>query len=144
MTHEDAGHYAKKHPEGTLCNPKIAELVKIKSKEKKITCAVAHKIAEDLKESPASVGVAIDLLEMRISKCQLGLFGYSPHKKAIPPGEHFSADILETIERSAKEGRISCDASWGIAKKTGNSRMDISSACEKLGIKITECQLGAF
>ncbi len=68
MAHEDAGHYAAKHPKGTKLNLKIAEPVKQKISDGRITCADAHAIAHNLKVTPAAVGVTIDLLECRIGK----------------------------------------------------------------------------
>ena len=51
---------------------------KKKMKNNRISCAGAHKIASVLHAAPAEVGRTIDLLEARIVKCQLGLFGYAP------------------------------------------------------------------
>ena len=71
MAHEDAGHYAAKHPTGTELNSRIAEQLTAHAVDGRISCAVAHKIAEALQVSPQEVGVAIDLLEIRINLCQL-------------------------------------------------------------------------
>ena len=75
MTHEDAGHYAAKHPEEKI-DPAIADAIAVKEKEGRVTCAAAHAIAKKLNRSPQVVGINIDLLEKRIRRCQLGLFGY--------------------------------------------------------------------
>ncbi|HOO89767.1 MAG TPA: hypothetical protein PLA74_02985 [Syntrophales bacterium] len=144
MTHEDAGHYAAKHAAGTTPAPEIAEAIKSKSKEGRITCAAAHKIAGDLQTAPAEVGVAMDLMEMRLNKCQLGLFGYSPERRIVKPASEVSPELEAAIRKSAVDGRIPCLASWEIAKDFGIAKMDISCACEALGIKVSSCQLGAF
>jgi len=75
MTHEDAGHYAAKHTVGTEPAAEITEAVRDKIKDGHISCAAMHKIASDLKKTPAEVGVAVDLIEARLNKCQMGLFG---------------------------------------------------------------------
>ncbi|MFQ5996225.1 MAG: hypothetical protein ACE5KP_01185 [Dehalococcoidales bacterium] len=54
-----------------------AELeAKIKSSlvEDKLPCAVAFKIAKELKVSPREVGQAANRLAIKISSCQLGCF----------------------------------------------------------------------
>ena len=50
---------------------------------------------------------------------------------------------IDLLEIHVKE-RLSCLSAWEIAEETGSTRMAISSACEKLKIKIKPCQLGAF
>jgi len=144
MTHENAGHYAAKHPEGTRCNPKIAEALKQKMSAQRITCAAAHKIAGNFNISPVEVGVNIDLLEIRLSKCQLGLFGYGKQKKIIKPAEHIAQKLEKAIKESIVDGRISCAACWEAADKAGCSKLDVSGACETLKVKISPCQLGTF
>ncbi len=45
-----------------------------KTKDGKITCAVARKLAEDLGVSYEEVGKAADELKVKVHKCQLGCF----------------------------------------------------------------------
>ncbi len=49
---------------------------KIKSSlvEGKLPCAVAFKIAKEMKISPGNVGEAANRLSVKISRCQLGCF----------------------------------------------------------------------
>jgi hypothetical protein len=144
MAHEDAGHYAAKHPEGSKSNPQIAEAIKQKITDGKITCAAAHKIADNFKVSPAEVGMNIDLLEIRLNKCQLGLFGYGKQKKAVKSDGNRLPELEKIIKKSVSDDRISCASCWDISKKTGTSKLDVSNTCEALKIKITPCQLGTF
>ena len=144
MTHEDAGHNAAKHPRGTELNTKLAEALKGKSRDGQITCAAAHRIARELEVSPADVGVALDLLELRIGKCQLGLFGYGPQKKAVKPAEKVSPKLEEALRKSVVDNRVSCLSCWEIARGLSLVRMDVCAACESLNIKIVSCQIGAF
>lgn len=144
MTHEDSGHYADKHPKETPIDPAIAAAIKEKSVEGSISCAAAHKIAQRQVVSPARVGQIIDLLELRINKCQMGLFGYSPEKKIVQPSKTIS-DVLEsTLRPMVVDNKVPCVACWKIADQLNLSRMDVAAACEGLKIKITPCQLGAF
>ena len=144
MTHEDAGHYAAKHSPDTRLDPKIAEAIKKKISDGKIPCAAVHKIAHELDVSPNSVGVAIDLLEARISLCQLGLYGYSPEKGIVKPAESVSQELEEAIRNSLVNNRLSCLSSWEIASQLRIPKMNVAAACETLKIKISNCQLGSF
>lgn len=144
MTHEDAGHYAKKHPPERNVKPEIAEAVKQRASDGAISCAAAHKIAVDLGVPPGEIGVGIDLLELRIIKCQLGLFGYGQEKKVVKPAEAISEALEGAIKDSLVEGRLSCTGAWEIAKRLGIAKMEVSSACDALKIKMFPCQLGAF
>ena len=59
MTHEDASHYAAKHP-GVKLNEKIAIRLRKKIFKKTISCAEAHRIADELNIDPSEAVVAID------------------------------------------------------------------------------------
>ena len=144
MTHEDAGHYAAKHPKGVEADPKIVEQIRQKLSDNHISCAAAHEIAATLSVSPAQVGMTIDLLEARITKCQLGLFGYSPQKNIVKPAESVSPDLKKAIETNLIDSHISCERCWEIASQQGLKKIDVASACETLGLKIKPCQLDAF
>jgi hypothetical protein len=144
MTHEDAGHYAAKHPKNTLVDEKIAAAVKDECVDGKITCSAVHKTANKLSISPAEVGVAIDLLEMRIVKCQMGLFGYSTNQTILKPAEQIDPKMQEAIEESLTDGRLTCDSAWAISTRLDKKKLDVAAACEKLKIKICSCQIGSF
>ncbi len=144
MTHENSGHYALKHPPGTVPDPDIAERLREKAKDNCISCAAAHKIAEDTGRTPSEIGKNIDLLELRISKCQMGLFGYTPQKRRVKPAESVSPELEAALKAAVRDNRIPCIACWQLAEQFGISRPDIANACEKLGIKSSPCQLGAF
>jgi len=144
MTHEDAGHYASKHPKGVEADPGIAEQVRQKLSNNHITCAAAHAIAEDLSVPPSQVGMTIDLLEARIIKCQMGLFGYSPQKNIVKPAERVSSVLKNAIETKQADKRISCEHCWEIASQQELKKLEVASACETLGMKVKPCQLGAF
>jgi hypothetical protein len=92
MAHEDAGHYGAKHPADRKLNEKIAGAVREKNMDGKISCAEASRIAGQLQVSMTDVGVTIDLLEIHLNKCQLGLFGYSPKKIIVKAAENVTPD----------------------------------------------------
>lgn len=144
MTHENAGHYAAKHPKGTVPDARISAMLKTKVKDGKVSCAAAHGIAAELNILPKEVGKTMDLLEFRIVKCQMGLFGYSPEKKIVKPAETVSAELKAAIFGEVKDGRIPCRTAWDIAERFNISRMELAAACEALPVKVSPCQIGAF
>lgn len=139
MTHEDAGKYAGKRQGATL-NETIAAAIREKISGQSISCAEAHNIAAKLNVTPEEVGTAVDLLEFRIVKCQLGLF---QHDKTQPSGKT-SPEIEAAVESSLAAGKLTCLAAWEIARKLNVSRASVGAACEAIKIKISECQLGTF
>jgi len=144
MTHEDEGNYTAKHPPGTKLDQQLAAQIREKAAEGKISCAAVHKIAAQMNTPAAEVGVAADLMEVRISKCQLGLYGYSPEKRIVRPAEQVSPDLEQAIRGGMQDNHLTCSAAWAIALQLGIPKMNVSAACETLGIKIRSCQLGAF
>jgi len=144
MTHDDAGHYAAKHPKGTQIDPKIKAALTTKLADNRISCAAAHALADALLVSPAQIGLTIDLMEARIIKCQLGLFGYTPQKKVAQAAASISPELKTKLEASLVENRITCLRCWEIAAELSLKKIDIASACETLGVKVKPCQLGAF
>ena len=147
MTHEDAGKYALKHPFGTRPNERIAKAIREKAPGGELACAVAEKIAKDLKVGIPEVGVTADLLEMKIKKCQLGLFGWGKkpdHGKDIHATDSVSVEMKRTLEEVAENGVVTCAGVWVIADRLGVERKVVSVACDTLGLKIRMCQLGTF
>jgi len=144
MTHEDRGHYAKKHSPDRKVKTEIVDALKKQISESEISCAAAHKIARDLGETPSEVGVTMDFLEVRIAKCQMGLFGYKPEKKVVKPAGNIPEPLKEAIRGQLENNRLSCKAAWDIAERFNLKKIEVSAACETLGIKISPCQLGAF
>jgi len=144
MTHTDRGHYAGKHPPDRKPDPKLVDALKKSSHEGKISCAGAFEVTKQMDVSPGEVGFTADFLELPIVKCQLGLYGYQPLKKIVKPAETVSEDLQAAIQKSLKNKHIACKDVWTIAEKSKLKKMEVSSACEALKIKISPCQLGAF
>jgi len=144
MTHEFEGKYRTKHPAGTTPDPAIAAAIEEVVQEGSVSCAVAHDVATELGVTPADVGKTIDLLEYRIIKCQMGLFGYSPQKKIVKPAETVSDELRERLQNASSNGLIPCLDCWNAAATLGMQRMAVSAACELLGLRVKPCQLGAF
>lgn len=143
MTHEDAGNYAGKR-RGAELNEVIAGRVKEKATDQRIPCTTAHSIAAELGVSAADVGIAVDLLEIRIIRCQLGLFGYAEGKNIPALSNNIDPEIESVIQASLVNGRLACSAAWEISERFHIPKPMVSAICESLKIKISPCQLGAF
>ena len=143
MTSEDKGHYDRKLPNDFKADHDIEEAIKQDIKEGNISCAAAFRIAKQFNIPRSEVGHTIDSLEISINKCQLGLFGYS-EGKYVKLSETVSSELQKTIESSLINNKLTCKSVWNIAEKLGIGRMEVSAACEALGIKVISCQIGAF
>lgn len=144
MTHSNAGRYAAKHTPGRKPDETLAAAVRSKTKEGELPCADAERISLEHGTAMAEVGRTLDLLEVRINRCQLGLFGYAVEGKTVRPDNTVAPELEKDIRRRLSDGRLPCTAAWEIAAERKIPRMKVSSACEALKIKIKPCQLGAF
>ena len=144
MGHEDVGHFAAKHPQGTKIDSAVEEKIRRHLIEGQLKCAAAHKIAAAFSIPPSQVGIAMDLMEVRIAKCQMGLFGYHPARRIVKPAKSVSPQLEKSIRSALTDERISCRQCWDLAKLHNLSRLEMASACETLNIRINKCQLGAF
>jgi len=114
-----------------------------------LPCPRAFLIARRLGVTPAQVGAAADAAGVRISRCQLGLFGYGG--KAEGKGKIVQAmnpvpEILASRLNAASDGqgRIACAAIWEVARQSRVSRLTAANAAQGLGLHIVDCQLGCF
>ena len=94
--------------------------------------------------SPKQIGTQADLLELRITQCQLGLFGHAKGKKNFNPDTHMTQELKDRILECQSDGTIACSTCWELAKEFKLSKLDMGSACEQLEIRIKPCQLGVF
>lgn len=145
MTHSDAGRYAAKHEAGGSPDERIAGAVREKALKGEVFCAEAERIGAALGVTLEEVGRTLDLLELRIGRCQLGLFGYDgPGGKAVQPAATVAPELDGAIRGRLIDGRLPCKAAWEIASELRIKRMEVSAACETQQIRIKPCQLGAF
>jgi hypothetical protein len=144
MTREQGPKFSEKHGADTIMDPTVRKKIEAKAKKNEIACAVAFQIAEELKETPSNIGKSIDLLNIRLVKCQLGLFGYTPEKKAVKPKPPQNPDMKEAIHKALVDNKLPCSVAWKIARQFKVPKMAVSAACEALKIKVKPCQLGAF
>jgi len=136
--------FSTKHGPDEKPDTSIKNEILRRSQNEKIPCAVAFEIAKALQISPEKVGKTADLMNFKLTKCQLGLFGYQPKKKIVKPQDNIDADVKDAVFDALVQERLSCKQAWDIASRLQVSKMTVSGACESMGVKIKDCQLGAF
>lgn len=144
MAHEDRGKYYAKHPQNTQIDEELRKEILEQVKNNSITCKKAEEISENMGFTLQETGQAIDVLNIKLAKCQLGLFGYGETQKIVQPAKDITPELKESITSALEDEKLSCLSAWEIAEKFSMSRMKVAAACEMLGIKIKPCQLGAF
>ena len=144
MTHADAGHYARKHGPDAVADPVIREALLKRAVAGKLPCAVAFEVVKRLNVSPAAVGRTADLMELRLVKCQLGLFGHARPKGIAEPAASVTLLLEKAIRQALVNDRLPCEIAWKIAETFRIHKREVGAACDALGIKIRPCQLGAF
>jgi len=116
--------------------------------EGRLPCAEAHAIARRFDLDPLSIGQAADDAGIRISHCQLGLFGYGPKSegkhKIVRPMENVPDELAARLRAAVHGSGITCADVWGIADDLEISRLEASNAVEALGLRVSRCQLGCF
>ena len=136
--------YSEKHPRKEIADPAIKTAIVQRAAEGEIACADAFDIAKALSVPVDSIGMVIDLLDIKLTNCQLGLFGYKPKKKLLKSLNAADPDLKDAITEALAMERLSCSNAWVISAQFDVTKITVSSTCELLGIKISDCQLGAF
>ena len=144
MARHHSGEYSAKHPPDMTIDKKIATTVTSLIDGGNVTCAAAFSLAVKHAVSPSMIGAAIDLQEGRITKCQLGLFGYGPGPSPLDSDNHVDFPLKEAINAALVNDRLPCERAWQIADDLQLTRIEVARACESLCIRINQCQLGAF
>ncbi|MEE9911623.1 MAG: hypothetical protein K4571_07850 [Deltaproteobacteria bacterium] len=144
MTHMDKGKFFEKHPNQTKIDEALKQEILRQTKDNNISCKAAEKISQTQKVAMSEAGVAIDMLNINITQCQLGLFGYEGKQKIVVAADSVSPALASAIQAALVNDRLPCIAAWAIADNLAVKRLDVCAACEKLKIKVKPCQLGAF
>jgi hypothetical protein len=54
------------------------------------------------------------------------------------------AELEESVKSSLKNGYLACPVAWTLAKKDDVPRIAVGAMTDKIGFRITDCQLGCF
>jgi hypothetical protein len=141
---EKSSKFSEKYGPNEKPDRFIKEQILKQTKADEVSCAVAFEIADQLGVKPSEVGKTADLMEYRLVKCQLGLFGYKPDHSIVKAKLPENDRIVDAIKNGIVNDRLPCKTAWEIAARFDVHKMTVSNACEALNIKIKPCQLGAF
>lgn len=122
---------------------KIDIILKENSTDNSIPCQKAIDIARQLCLFPDILGLAMQSSDIKVTDCQMGLFGCGSAGKTVTPTETVPEE-LEGLIYEYLDGNymLECQAAWEIASELKIKKTDVASACEKMNIKISRCQLG--
>lgn len=123
---------------------KIAAAIERRAKNGELRCAEAFRIAEELGVAPLAVGQTANELDVRLARCQLGLFGHGPQKSITEAAEEIPPDLEQAIREGLILGRLPCAVAWAIATRFGMPKLHVANAAEGLDVRLAQCQLGAF
>jgi len=54
------------------------------------------------------------------------------------------SELEAEIKTCLKSGYLPCPAAWKIARKAGVTKIAVGEVCDRLGIRVTDCQIGFF
>ena len=144
MTHKDADDYSRKHSSHEKPDTTLAEAVRGAAEGGRISCAAVFRIFAAQNVEASEAGKTVDQLNIKLVRCQLGLFGNSPEQGVLEPVEDVPHELVSAIRNHLVEGRLPCANAWKIAEELNLKRTDVGCAAETLNIRIKPCQLGAF
>lgn len=125
-------------------HPELKRLIDEITEPSGVSCARVFSVIVPAGFSSKEVGLALDALQLPITHCQLGLFGYQPEKKRVHPLDRVEPELEKALRARQVDGRIGCSDAWEIAQAVHVPKLHVGCACETLGIRIKPCQLGAF
>ena len=144
MSAHKKSHYSKKHSPNSRPDPEIEKEIKHQCEKQEISCFRAFKIAEQLNVPPIEVGRTADLMNIQVVKCQLGLFGHTPENKIVKAEQTSNHALQDAVTGTSENNRLTCEKAWQIADRLNISKLKVSNVSQANGIKIRNCQLGAF
>jgi hypothetical protein len=129
-------------------NEKISAAIRDRLEDGRLFCDRAFVLAQGLGVEPLTIGLAANEAGIRISRCQLGLFGYGPKAegkhKIVHPMDEVPERLAARLRATADGDSITCAAVWEVADGLGYRRLEASSAVEAMGLRVSRCQLGCF
>jgi hypothetical protein len=139
----------KKLAPGLEADERVAAAIDGRLEDGLLPCSEAVAVAEELACPPIVVGQTSDVLAIRLTRCQLGLFGYPGHSKGWEAAGVAELPVPEGLGQALGEGRdeqgdIGCQELWCLAERFGVSRIHVGYLADRLGIRIRRCKLGAF
>ncbi len=124
----------KKHI--TLDETQKELLLKNLDEEGRLSCLKSFKVARLIGLTPMDMSDACKSVGVKISNCELGVFGKIQFKNAEDA-------IYEKIAENFTHNKdIPCKTLWNIAKESSLRR--VGNTVKNSDIEVTQCQLGCF
>jgi len=128
---------------------RIAAAIHARLEEGRLACAAGLEAAEALGVAPIDIGRTADRLRIRLTRCELGLFGHPGGIKgwerggvaALPDPEGLGEALLAARN---ERGEIDCEQVWREAERFRVPRLQVAYVADRLGIRIRSCLLGAW
>lgn len=134
----------KDHPDVPFDHALEDEILKA-AEDQTLSCDQCFRLCGSLGISTASLGRFADHHQIRLVRCQMGLFGHGPgKKKSVRKLDSVPQTLMQHIIDRLDDGKLTCESAWEIATMMKIPKMEVSGACETLGIRIKQCQIGAF
>lgn len=134
----------KKRPSDFSPDETISEKVNQESRNGALSCAAAFRLSDLFDISKQEVGFYADSLNLKLSKCRIGLFGYGKGVKLVKELDSIDETLEKRVGALLADGILTCENVFRIADEFKVSLVDVGSVCQTKGIKIKHCQLGAF
>ena len=109
-----------------------------------LPCAIAFKIAEDMRVPVVAVGQLADKIGHRITGCQLGCFKVDKTPRDDVRPEDIDEQVLTEVVALDSRGELTCAAVFDLAGRFGMKPLAIADAANLKHLKIRHCQLGCF
>ena len=127
---------------------RLQDRVRAAAHDDQLPCALAHKLAGKWEVMPEALGAAAKEVGVRITHCQMGLFGYGPKDtpsyRVVRAADHVPEDLTVEVQAALADGRLPCRAVWALARRHGLAYRRMGDILEALGLKVKPCQLGHF
>ena len=113
--------------------------------DRKLPCAQAFALAEKIGVNPIDIGRVATEESIKISHCQLGLFGYPEGERPVQKmKDRVTDEMRRAVAARLVDGKLPCVVAWQIASDLKIPKMYVSAAAEELNIRVRACQLGCF
>ena len=142
--------FADKHDPNIKPDGSITSEILKHTQHAEISCDDAFQVAEILGVSANLVGMNADLIDVKLIKCELGLFGYRPRKNIVPPQTEVDPELKDAILDARINGKLPCKIAWEIASRLNIPKMTPFSVafmeCLKIccGLQDTSFRLRMF
>jgi hypothetical protein len=138
----------RRTPEDFIPEPKLVAAIRERLMDGKLSCPSAFTVVHAFEVEPLEVGWTANSMDVRLYRCQLGLFGY-PGKQGWDdhnvPAMSVPLGLPEALEAArGEQDTLPCSRAWEIASQFQCPRILVGYIADTLNIKITPCQLGAF